>query len=362
MKKALKIILSLLGITTVVAGGLGYDIYRNIGDRPDSSKYAHLPYHQNGVFVADQELGYFPERRIGEIGRIGRSHNAPEQGLPVEKLQRSSFGAPEEFAYYWFGHSSAILEINQQRFLIDPVFNNAAPTSLPFVMQRYQDAPIDVKSLPEIDVVLITHDHYDHLEAPSMRYLADKAKRFVVPLGVGSRLLSWGVPADKITELGWEDSTQVGDVKLTAEKSLHYSSRWTNDRNSALWVSYAFESPTQRIYWSGDSGYGKHFAEIGKKYGHFDVAFIEMDAANPGWPNTHMFPEQAVQASIDVNATRFLPIHWGVFDLAGTKWNSSIISIEKEAKARNVRLDVPKIGQKYHPDTHQNENWWEGVR
>lgn len=361
MKKITKTILSVLGLTAVVATGLGIDVYRNVGDCPDGSQYTHLSYYKDGAFVADEELPYYPDKQIGQTSRIGRSPNAPKHGLPVEKLSATSFGAPENFAYYWFGHSSAILELDGQRLLIDPVLGNTAPTSLPFVVPRFQAAPIDVPSLPKIDVVLITHDHYDHLEARTMRALADKVGRFIVPLGVGSRLESWGVASDKITELGWTDSTQIGAINLTAEKALHYSSRWTNDRNSSLFVSYVFESPTQRVYWSGDSGYGKHFAEIGQKYGTFDKAFIEIDASNPGWPNTHMFPEQAVQAAQDIHTKLFVPIHWGVFDLAGMPWNDSIVRADKVASEQGVRMDVPKIGQKYHPDTHHNEKWWESI-
>ena len=135
------------------------------------------------------------------------------------------------------------------------------------IVPRIQHAPIELQDLPAIDVVLITHDHYDHLEAGTMRYLADKAARFIAPLGVGARLQSWGVAAEKITELGWGDGTQVGGVRFIAEEALHYSARWRHDRNKTLWAAFVLEGAGKRIYWSGDSGYGQHLAETGAKYG-----------------------------------------------------------------------------------------------
>lgn len=208
-------------------------------------------------------------------------------------------------------------------------------------------------------MVLITHDHYDHLEAATMRELAQKAKRFIVPLGVGARLQSWGVPKEKITELGWGEAIQVGAVKLTAETAIHYSSRWFNDRDKTLWASYVLQSPQYQIFWSGDSGYGKHFAEIGEKYQFFDFAFIEIDAANPGWPNTHMFAEQAVQTAKDLKANTFIPIHWGVFDLGGMPWDYSIKRVTQSSQQQQVTLHTPKIGEKYQPEHYQFEAWWQ---
>ena len=227
------------------------------------------------------------------------------------------------------------------------------------IKKRLTEHGIDISS---IFAVLITHDHYDHLEASTIRYLADKVAHFVTPLGVGSRLQSWGVAADKIIELGWGESTEINGVRYIAEEALHYSARWRDDRNKTLWAAFVLEGAGKRLYWSGDTGYGEHFTEAATKYGGFDLAFLEIDAANPGWPNTHMFPEQAVQASLDLNAERMIPMHWGVFSLGRNPWDESIKRTNAEAHKKGVQMEVPKMGEKYLPETHQQKNWWEGIK
>lgn len=352
-----------IAVLTLLLGAFGYHVYRNIGALPDETRFARLPYYRNGQFHnLYDELVFYPEKATGKGGWLRNNDYVPKQALPMVGLAKADFSAPEPFAYYWLGHSSAIMELNRQRIIIDPVFDNAAPINLSFIVPRIQAAPIKREQLPAVDVVLITHDHYDHLEAKTMRYLADKAPHFIVPLGVGARLQSWGVPADKITELGWGDSVQLNGIVYTAETALHYSRRANSDRDKTLWVSYVLEGADQRIYWGADSGYGKHFREIGRKYAGFDLAFMEIDAANPGWPNTHMFPEQAVQATIDVGAKRMLPIHWGVFSLGRNPWDESIKRAWITAQQKGVVMDVPKMGEKYTPETHRQENWWEKVQ
>lgn len=358
IRKILKFIIAILLVLLLIAAILGIMLYRNIGALPDERRFTDLPYYKNGQFVNlyTEDLPYYPERATGQGGFVRHDGYTPNGRLPMEVLDKTSFRQPEQFAYYWLGHASAVLELDGQRFLIDPVLDNANPLNAPLVAPRFQEAPIQRKDLPEIDVVLISHDHYDHLEAATMRYLADKAKRFVAPLGVGARLESWGVPSEKITELGWGDDTMVGDIKLIAEPTQHYSSRWTNDRNKTLWASFVFEG-SKRLYWSGDTGYAEHFADIGKKYGGFDLAFIEIDAANAGWPKTHMFAHESVQAALDLKAQKMVPMHWGVFSLGRNPWYESIDNAVKSAKAHGVALDVPKMGERY-ADGFVGEEWW----
>ncbi|QIW15727.1 multidrug transporter [Pasteurellaceae bacterium RH1A] len=361
MKKWLKYSLSTLGVVGLGLGIAAYSVYQNIGDLPDGKRFEHLPYYQNGQFQSPEPLVFYADKVTGEGSWVPHKPYAPKSPLPVVNLDKNSFGSPEDLAYYWLGHSSAILELNKQRILIDPVFDNAAPIALPFLVPRFQPAPLARQDLPALDVVIITHDHYDHLETATMRYLADKVPHFVTPLGVGARLQSWGVPADKITELGWGESITLAGVTYTAEPAVHYSSRWRDDRDKTLWASFVFEGAGKRLFWSGDSGYGKHFSQLGQKYGSFDLAFMEIDAANPGWPNTHMFPDQAVQASLDLNAKTMLPIHWGVFNLGKNPWDQSIKLAVQTAQTKQLRLDVPKQGEKYQPEIYQFDPWWEGV-
>ncbi|SMB89000.1 L-ascorbate metabolism protein UlaG, beta-lactamase superfamily [Pasteurella testudinis DSM 23072] len=361
MKKWHRYSLYTLTALAVTAAVVGCQLYRNIGALPDEARFARLDYYRDGRFHnLYDELVFYPEQASGKGGWLRHSGYAPAAPLPMRMLGKSDFAQAEDFAYYWLGHSSAILELGGQRLLIDPVFDNAAPIALPFVVPRFQAAPIARQQLPAADIVLITHDHYDHLEAATIRHLAKQAAvpHFVAPLGVGTRLQSWGVPSENITELGWGDSVGIGGLTFHAETALHYSARWRNDRDKTLWASFVIEGAGKRLFWSGDSGYGRHFAEIGRKYRRFDLAFIEIDAANPGWPNTHMFPEQAVQAALDLNAARMLPIHWGVFSLGRTPWNDSINRTAQTAQAHKLPLDVPKMGEKYQPQPFQNDNWW----
>lgn len=358
LKRVIKYTAIIVALALIALVVLAAMFYRNLGGLPDESRFAHLPYYKNGVFtnIYATDLPYFPEQATGQGGFIRYDGYTPKARLPMIGLDKDSFGTPSDFAYYWLGHASAILELDGQRFLIDPVFDNANPLNVPLIAPRYQEAPLARADLPTIDVVLISHDHYDHLEASTMRYLADKAGRFVVPLGVGARLQSFGVPQEKITELGWGDSTNVGAVKLTAETTQHYTSRFINDRNKTLWASFVFDG-TRRLYWSGDTGYAQHFSDIGQKYGSFDIAFVEIDAANAGWPLTHMFPEQAVQAVEDLNAKKMIPMHWGVFSLGRNPWYQSIDTAVATAHAKNIPIDVPKMGEKYD-DNFDNDEWW----
>lgn len=361
MRKLFIRLLKFLIILILLALGLFAYIYAQLGDTPkDTARFEHLSYFRDGRFISPRELPYWPDKMTGETGWFGYgspSPNAPKQPLPTVRLTQKDFAEPEVLAYYWLGHASAILEFNRQRILIDPVFGNASP--VPFTVPRYQPAPIEAEQLPKIDVVLITHDHYDHLETSTIRYLADKAAHFITPLGLGSRLQSWGVPAEKITELGWSESVERNGIKYTAERSNHYSSRWFTDRNKTLWAAYVVEGAGKRLFWSCDGGYGEQFAEFGKKYNGFDAAFVEIDAANPGWPYTHMFPEQAVQAVQDLQAKMFLPIHWGVFDLGVHPWDESIKKAAKTADEKGIPLVAPKLGEKYLFDKPDMPRWWE---
>jgi L-ascorbate metabolism protein UlaG (beta-lactamase superfamily) len=263
-------------------------------------------------------------------------------------------------AAYWLGHSSLIIELEGKRILVDPVFGNAAP--LPFVVRRYGPPPLEREDLPLPEYVLITHDHYDHLEYAAIRHLRDKKTLFIVPLGVGAHLLKWGVPPEKIRELGWGDEFNQDGVSIVAERALHWSGRRfsTAARNSSLWVSYVLKGRRKRVFVGGDTGYSEHFRAIGEKHGPFDLAFLEIDAWNPGWPKTHLFPNEVLHACRDVHAKALVPVHWGVFDLALHPWDESIRMIADLAdKAGDITLLTPLMGQKFVPGLTQFSCWWE---
>lgn len=328
------------------------------------TKFGHLPYYDADLdeFVSPEKLVSAKEKTTGGDPGFGRffkkSPYAPKAPLPKVLLRREDFSqSPMPFAVYWLGHSTALMELDGHRILIDPVFENAGP--LPGITPRFGASPLKREDLPAVDVLLITHDHYDHLEAKTIEYFAAKDTRFVVPLGVGARLKGWGVAPEKITELAWNQGYDFNTIKITACPGVHYSGRSNTDRNKTLWASYVIKGKEKNLFWSGDTGYSKHFKQIGRQYGPFDVAFVEIDAWNNGWPNTHLFPGQVLQVVKDVKAKYLFPIHLATFDLALHPWNESIKMVSEQADSSHVELITPVMGQKVIPGVTKTGKWWE---
>jgi L-ascorbate metabolism protein UlaG (beta-lactamase superfamily) len=333
----------------------------------EAARYTKLPYYRNGQFQSTESLPYYPERATGRgssswMRFVLPNPNAPEKPLPQVLLDKSSFPAtPDAFSVYWLGHSSLIIELEGKRLAVDPVFGNAAP--LPGIVRRFVAAPLKCGELPPLDYVLITHDHYDHLEYATVRALRDTNVRFIVPLGVGAHLRKWGIAAARIDELGWGETYRANDLTIAAERTIHYSGRTFDTRNKSLWTSYALRGEQFSIFISGDSGYGEHFRDIGAKHGPFDLAFIEIDGWNAGWPKTHLFPEEVIQAYRDIGARALVPVHWGVFDLARHPWDESIRLIaDLAARAGDVKLLTPRMGEKLVPGQDTTNAWWESVK
>lgn len=356
-----------LWLSLVVIGVVGFYINDQMGEtysaKIRSELFSHLSYYDapSSTFTSPVAIINTPEKTTG--GSSGptrffkRSAYAPKQPMPFQPLTKSDFAdVPSDFAVYWLGHSTAIIELNQTRILIDPVFENAGP--LPFITPRFQSAVLSRDQLPDIDVVIISHDHYDHLEAKTIKSFAAKNTHFVVPLGVGARLKGWGIAEKNITELGWHETKILNEINITACPSIHYSGRSTHDKNKTLWASYVLKGKEKNLYWSGDTGYGDHFKEIGATYGPFDVAFVEIDAWNNGWPNTHLFPQQAIQAAKDVKAKAIFPIHYAVFDLALHPWNESIDEVYQLAAKDSIQLITPILGAKITPGKTATKKWW----
>ncbi len=346
---------------------VGGHVLRNMGsldsDKERAAKYGGRSCYslQRDAFISPEELLSFPDRTTGGSSGFGRffkrSPYAPARELPKATLTKNDFTAvPSAYALYWLGHSSVILELDGVRMLIDPVLENAAP--FPGIVRRYTASPIERKELPDVNAVLITHDHYDHLEMATMRALKDRDIRFICPLGVGARLEGWGIPPEQITEIGWGDVVEVASVRITSTPGIHYSGRSKTDRNKTLWTGYAIRGERKNIFWSGDSGYGELFKQIGEKYGPFDLACVEIDGWNAGWPNTHFFPEEAIAVCEDVKAQNMLPVHWGVFDLALHPWNESIERVAALAAADSIGLVTPLMGERIVPGETETRTWW----
>lgn len=263
----------------------------------------------------------------------------------------------------WFGHSTALLKMSGLNILIDPMFGDDTSPVAPFKSARFSTNTLDIiDMLPSIEAVFITHDHYDHLDYRSIKKLKNKVNHFYVPLGVGRHLENWGVSSDKITQLDWWDDLNISNVVVTFIPARHFSGRGLTDRGESLWGGYTFISDSMRIFWSGDSGYDSHFKDIGEKLGPFDWAFVECGQYNPLWHAIHMYPEEAVRAALDVNASIAVPIHWGAFTLALHDWKDSVKRFSLEAKNKNLPVAMPGLGNVLELDAvPSGEFWWQMV-
>ncbi|MDR1874201.1 MAG: MBL fold metallo-hydrolase, partial [Synergistaceae bacterium] len=346
-------ILCMLFLLAILALSVYFYLRGEFGKAPSAEEeaaYAKLGYYKNGAFQSPEAIVFDFDRvsggRTSVLRFFTKSRNAPDGPLPKVMLNKSSFPTrPSDYALYWLGHSAAILELDGKRLLFDPVLGNAAP--LPFMARRYDEAPIKREDLPDVDYIVITHNHYDHLEKETVRSI--QKGHFIVPLGVGAALRGWGIDAGRITELEWGEKFGEEGLEVTAVEGLHFSGRGFFDRNKTLWTSYIVRGGQKNIFWSGDTGYGEHFARFKKEYGAFDLAVIEIDGWNAGWPRSHMFPRQAVQAASDLGAALVLPVHWGVFDLALHPWHESVDMFLKEAETQSFRTLTPKMGEKIVP-------------
>lgn len=287
----------------------------------------------------------------------------PKDKNPIEPLPSEKFGKRglENGDFVWFGHSSVLFRTGNQTIMTDPVFYRASP--VPFTGKAFTVTnKTDIADLPNIDAVLISHDHYDHLDYQTIQAIDEKVSFFYVPLGIKAHLQQWGIADDKIAELDWYNDITLGDVTLTLTPSRHFSGRNVHNRNSTLWASWVVKSPNLSLFFSGDSGYGKHYVQIGGKFGPFDLALMEDGAYNQRWAQVHMMPEQSVQAAIDLQAKNVLPIHWAKFDLAFHPWREPIERYLAEAKLKNVNVTTPKIGQVFRLDELPREKWWEAAK
>lgn len=258
------------------------------------------------------------------------------------------------------GHSSLLLKLQGRYWLVDPVFSERA-SPVPFAgPRRYSALPLRLEELPDIDGVVISHDHYDHLDARTMAFLAARARRFLVPLGVKARLVGMGVPAHRITELDWWQSVALDGLAVTATPAQHFSGRSPWDTNRTLWASWVFESAGQRIFFSGDSGYFGGFRQIGERFGDFDVVCIENGAYDPAWPTIHMHPQDTLQAFLDLRGKVLLPIHNSTFDLAFHAWRAPLDAIARLAAGQGVVLATPVLGEPVTIGRARiNRRWWE---
>ncbi|MGN4443578.1 MBL fold metallo-hydrolase [Bacillus cereus group sp. MYBK79-1] len=264
----------------------------------------------------------------------------------------------------WFGHSASLLKIEGKALLLDPMFGDASSPFPLFNSKRYSgDFSLEREDLQEIDAIIISHNHYDHLNYKSIMQLKDRAKHFYVPTGVAQYLIKWGVSPSKISEHNWWDEIMFDNIKLVCAPAKHFSGRGMTDRDRSLWCSWLILGQETKIFFSGDSGYAPHFKEIGNKYGPFNLTLMECGQYDPRWSAIHMLPEETVQAHIDVKGDLLLPIHWGAFTLALHEWSDPIERVTKEAKRLGVNIATPQIGESVtlKSTDYPSSAWWREI-
>ncbi|WP_091617928.1 MBL fold metallo-hydrolase [Amycolatopsis saalfeldensis] len=260
----------------------------------------------------------------------------------------------------WYGHASTLVEIDGARVLCDPVWSDRVSPAAFAGPRRLHAPPVPLASVGRVDAIVISHDHYDHLDLATVReLLATHDAPFLVPLGVGAHLERWQVPGSRIIELDWNEAAEVGGIRFVATPAQHFSGRGISN-DSTLWTSWVIAGPRHRVFYSGDTGYFDGFAKIGEEHGPFDATLIQIGAYAPHWPDIHMTPEEGVAAHIDVRGGLLVPVHWATFSLAMHPWAEPADRVWREAKANDLALAVPKPGERLDvANPPAVDGWWQ---
>ncbi|PKK38010.1 MBL fold metallo-hydrolase [Siphonobacter sp. SORGH_AS_0500] len=366
VKKGMIILLSILvilGLVTVLV--LQLPTFGGTASGARLERIQHSPQYKNGTFaypletpMMNPESSWFKLLQAYLKPSEGRE---PERPLPSVKTNLKTLTGAEP-VLVWFGHSSYFLRINGKNLLVDPVFSGRT-SPFQFVGSKAYSCTemYAADDFPELDAIIISHDHYDHLDYDTILKLASRTKHFHVALGVGSHLERWGVKPEAITEYDWYESGKISDdLELTATPGRHFSGRALK-RGQTLWNSYVLKTPTQKIFLGGDSGYGPHFKEIGEKYGPFSLALLECGQYNAMWHLIHMMPEETAQAAKDLKTEVLMPVHWGKFTLALHPWKEPIERVTKKAQELQQPITTPRIGELVHiGSNYPTDHWWNG--
>ncbi|MGX1315930.1 L-ascorbate metabolism protein UlaG (beta-lactamase superfamily) [Streptomyces calvus] len=348
------------------------------GADPSGERMARIrrsPHFKNGVFQnPGGDARIRPSGSTRDLAKIyldkdSRSRRAPKGAVPVYPTTLADISRPpaDGLRLTWMGHSSVLAEIDGHRVLFDPVWGERC-SPFPFAgPRRLHPAPLPLAALGPVDVVVISHDHYDHLDLPTIKALAGTDTLFAVPLGVGAHLEHWGVSAGRLRELDWHETTKVGGLTLTATPARHFCGRGLRNTQHTLWASWVVAGDEHRIYHSGDTGYFDGFRDIGADHGPFDATMIQVGAYSDFWPEIHMTPEEGVRAHLDLQggdptAGVLLPIHWGTFNLAPHAWAEPGEWMKDAAEEAGQAVAFPRPGEPFEPAGKLPvEAWWRAV-
>lgn len=323
------------------------------------------PQYKDGSFVNPIEAPMMAPgstwKLIKKYTIIPRVDPKPDDPLPVEPVRSEDWNDldKEGLFFAWLGHSSLLIALEGKTILVDPVLEKRASPFTWFGPKRFHPSPLAVDELAPVDVVLITHDHYDHLEKQTIKKLEGKTSLFLVPLGIGELLEEWGIDPGKIVELDWWEYHKLGSLRFTATPAIHYAGRGIFDHNERLWCSWAVQGVNRKIFISGDSGYFDGFKEIGDKTGPFDITFLKIGSYDEVWKQIHLTPEEAVRQQQDIRGRVLMPVHWATFDLGLHPWYEPIERLLTGAREKEVPFIAPKIGQLIDvTQLPRMELWW----
>lgn len=290
----------------------------------------------------------------------GNKNKRPQKPLAILPFDKEKFTADLKPKFVWYGHSAVLLQLDGKNILIDPMFGQDCSPVGPVRSWRFsQNTLAIIDQLPPIDIVLLTHDHYDHLDYNSIQKLLPKTQHFIVGLGIAKHLVLWGADQSKITELDWWQNKTIENISIDYTPSRHFAGRGLTDRARSFWGGFVIKSKQHQVFWSGDGGYGAHFKEIGKKYGAFDIAFVECGQYNEKWKQVHMLPEESAQVAEDVNAQKVVAVHWGGFSLAPHAWQEPIQRFTQANKNKNAQSIQAQLGEIiYFTENYCNTDWW----
>lgn len=324
--------------------------------------------YKDGKFFYPTEYaidGLLTDVRVSTKGRV------PEAALLMDKPTFSEQPSVEELTVTWFGHSTVLVQMHGMNLLFDPVFSErTSPVSFAGP-KRFNEPAIAVEELPTLDVVLLTHDHYDHLDMKTIKKLKDKTKRFVVPLGVENHLLRWGIPEEKIHYMAWWEEIKVNGLTIACTPARHFSSRILIGGERTLFASFVLEDEYHRIFESGDGGYGGHFEAIHEKYGDFDLVLTDCAQYNPMWHTKHMYPEEAVMACKTLGAKLSMPIHWGAYSLSDHAFDDPVERFVRAAEKQGILYLTPMLGETVslgdnatqNPEaSNEHMHWWKDIK
>lgn len=361
----LKILMIVAGI--VIAVNLFFILAPQFGGTPDKKRMDKLS--ENSIYSEGrfENLSKVPVMLPGSYGKVLKlqfrkdSSRVPSQILPAGNQLSEISG--NGISVVWLGHSTLLINIDGKTILTDPVFSKrVSPLSFIGPKAFKTEVKYTVDMLPKLDAVLISHDHFDHLDYQSVKALKDKVPVFLVPLGVKAHLLRWGVSESRIIEFDWGTGYSMSDsLKLTTAPAQHFSGR-RKQNNSTLWCSWIISGASGKVYFSGDSGYGEHFKQIGEEHGPFDLTLMECGAYGTYWPYIHMLPEESIQAHVDLKGRYYLPIHWGKYNLAFHSWQDPAERMLAKSQELDVDVVTPVRGEILHiPPAESTAKWWREI-